>query len=138
MAADEVGAGRPAVINRLYVSGPMSGYENFNYDVFRLVGQRLQAAGFEVVNPAEYSNPEDTYVDLLKEDIRRILGVDGIATLENWWESVGARTEVQIGGLLKLPVRPWEEWLRRAPNRRVLSHPCTHDNPCDECVAGHA
>ena len=43
MAADEVGAGRPTVINRLYVSGPMSGYENFNYDVFHLVSQRLRA-----------------------------------------------------------------------------------------------
>lgn len=37
----------------------------------------------------------------------------GIATLEYWWESTGARNEVAVGGILKMPVRSVEEWLAR-------------------------
>jgi hypothetical protein len=66
-----------------------------------------------VVNPAEVvrSVAQAHYVDLIREDLRLMLDCHGVALLEGWWESTGARNEVSNAGILKMPVRPWAEWL---------------------------
>lgn len=103
--------------SRLYVAGPMSGYEENNYPAFNEAAERLRAAGFSVVNPAEYGTPNRvrvSYQRLLIEDIREMLSCEGIAVLESWWSSVGARNEVQVAGVIGLPVRSVDEWISRS------------------------
>lgn len=136
---DPFADGRPGAITKLYVAGPMSGYPEANYPAFNAASEALRKAGFEVANPADvHIETQHHYVDLLREDLKVMFECKGVATLENWWESTGARNEVQVAGLLKMPVRSLAEWLALAPNRRQLSTPCTPTTPCDECVAGHA
>ena len=104
--------GRPVEIRRLYVAGPCSGYPENNYPEFNRVADELELAGYDVVNPATvHISGRYHYVDLLREDLRAMLECDGVAVLENWWESVGARNEVMVAGLLKMPVRTFQEWL---------------------------
>lgn len=108
--------GRKSSIDRLYVAGPMSGYPENNYPEFNRAANTLRELGYGVVNPAEYGAPKGKrvhYVDLLREDLRHMLDCDGVAVLENWWESAGARNEVQVAGLLKMPVRTVSEWINR-------------------------
>lgn len=113
---DPLADGRPSQIQTLYVAGPMSGYDDCNYPAFHDASKRLIEAGFLVVNPADRDNIDRShYVDILREDLRFILDCDGIATLEYWWESVGARNEVQVAGLLKMPVRSVDEWVDLGP-----------------------
>lgn len=104
--------GRPTEVKRLYVAGPMSGYPESNYPAFNEAANFLKAVGYEVVNPAEdIHEPEMChYVDLLREDLRAMFDCHGVAVLENWWESTGARNEVQVAGLLRMPVRSVAEW----------------------------
>jgi hypothetical protein len=45
---------------------------------------------------------------------RRIGGVDGMATLENWRKSRGSREEVKLAKMLGLPVKPYKTWLKDA------------------------
>lgn len=106
--------------NRLYVAGPMSGYEDANYPAFNAAADALRAAGYEVFNPVDIGDMGSHYTDLLKEDIRIILDCDGIAVLEKWWESTGARLEVNVAGIIGLPVRPVDEWLARAVDGAAL------------------
>lgn len=108
---DPFSDGRPKAITTLYVAGPMSGYPESNYPEFNRASARLRAAGFEVVNPAEIHLERCHYVDLIREDLREMLDCHGVATLDNWWESPGARNEVSCAGLLRMPVRPWVEWV---------------------------
>jgi hypothetical protein len=109
---DPLADGRPTEIRRLYIAGPMSGYPYCNYPAFDMAEELLVASGFEVANPTKvHINGMHHYVDLIREDLRAMLDCQGVATLENWWESVGARNEVQVAGVLKMPVRPLEEWL---------------------------
>lgn len=110
---DPAATGRPGKVRRLYVAGPMSGYVDCNYPHFNDIAKKLRTIGYEVVNPAEYGTGRH-YVDLLREDLRLMLDCEGVAVLEGWWESAGARNEVQVAGLLKMPVRPWLEWTYRA------------------------
>lgn len=113
---DPTATGRPAEVTRLYVAGPMSGYLECNFPAFHAAKKALEQVGYEVVSPADFGSPESHYVDLIREDLRAMLDCHGVATLEYWWESVGARNEVQVGGILKLPVRSVGEWLYRPIN----------------------
>jgi Domain of unknown function (DUF4406) len=37
---------------KIYVSGPMTGYKNYNYPKFQRITSELKAQGFDVVDPA--------------------------------------------------------------------------------------
>lgn len=105
--------GRPKKIKRLYLAGPMSGLPECNYPAFNRTAVLLQGHGFKVVNPADSSLTRAHYVDFLREDLRQMLTCDAVATLEGWWESTGARNEIQVAGLLRMPVRTAREWMDR-------------------------
>ena len=114
---DWAATGRRDAHTVLYVAGPMSGYEDNNYPAFHEASERLRAAGYEVVSPAEFGAEEGSsvhYVDLIREDLRAMLDCHAVAVLENWWQSTGARNEVQVAGVLLMPVRTVSEWLERA------------------------
>lgn len=114
---DPFADGRPKVIRRLYIAGPMTGYPEANYPAFNEVERMLVGRGWEIVNPATcVTGNEAHYVDFIREDLRMMLDCHGVVTLDNWWESVGARNEVQVAGLLKMPIRPWEDWFVRTPD----------------------
>lgn len=113
-------------ISKLYVAGPMTGYPHSNYPVFNSVSRLLREAGFEVVNPAEFGNGKH-YIDFLREDLRLMLDCHGVAVLENWWESTGARNEVQVAGVLKMPVLPWVDWIDRYGKTDQVVH--SHSRP---------
>lgn len=116
---DPLSTGRPEKVDRLYVAGPMSGYPENNYPAFHDATDRLRDAGFAVVNPAEYGDPAGVrvhYVDLLRADLKEMLTCQGVALMDYWWESVGARNEVQVAGLLKMPCRSVSEWMARGPD----------------------
>lgn len=108
--------GRPKHIQKIYVAGPMSGYPECNYPAFNAATSALRETGFEVVNPAEFGDVGSHYVDLIRMDLRVMLDCHAVATLENWWESVGARNEVQVAGILRMPVRSVSDWLQLGPS----------------------
>lgn len=103
--------GRPGSIERLYIAGPMTGYPEFNYPAFREAAKLLKEVGFETVNPADFCENGAHYTDFIREDLRVLLGCHGVAVLDFWWESTGARNEVAVAGILKMPVRSVSEWL---------------------------
>jgi hypothetical protein len=97
----------------VYVSGPMSGYPNFNYDRFNQVTAELRKRGYEVINPVELQGEPTTvtydddgnsvvdpldWVELLSRDLRVILDrkVEQIILLDGWEKSKGAKAEVFI------------------------------------------
>lgn len=107
---DPRATGRPEKVCTLYVAGPMSGYPDCNYPAFDRAEEFLRESGYDVRNPASIGAEGKHYVDLIRKDLYLLLECDGVAVLENWWESVGARNEVQVAGILKLPVRTVSEW----------------------------
>ena len=105
---------------RLYVAGPMTGLPDYNYPAFDGTAALLASAGYGVENPADNealfkdrSGPPH-YTEYLRAGLAQLLRCDGVATLEGWWNSGGARWEVQTAGILGLEVRPVSEWLAMA------------------------
>lgn len=103
-----------AMPSRLYLAGPMSGFSDFNYPAFRYAAGELRTAGYEVENPADNTIESEDYHDYLRAGLAQLQRCGGAAVLEGWWLSGGARWEVQTAGILGLPVRSVDEWLRLA------------------------
>lgn len=98
---------------KLYVAGPMTGIEGFNFPAFRSSAALLRAAGFEVLDPSRRGSniPGYEWVDYMRHDIRDVLDVDGIATLPGSHNSRGARIQIRLAEELGIPVRPVADWL---------------------------
>jgi hypothetical protein len=91
--------------NRLYLAGPMTGIEDFNYPAFNAMAERLRTAGYEVENPADHGTVEGAvWADYMAYGLTR-LGLCGmIALLPGWDLSQGARLEVMIAEHLGMRV----------------------------------
>lgn len=86
---------------KVYLAGPMTGYPNLNFPLFHSEAARLRAMGYEVVNPAEINaDPKADWAGCMREDIRELVGCDGIALLPGWSKSRGASLELYIAEAL--------------------------------------
>ena len=91
--------------NRLYLAGPMTGLDDFNYPAFNAMADELHARGYEVENPADHGTVAGAvWTDYMAYDLTR-LGLCGmIALLPGWEKSQGARLEVLIAERLGMTV----------------------------------
>ena len=94
---------RSTIRKALYLSGPMTGHEDWNYPAFHNAAAKLRSSGYAVINPAEAYDgdttlPFDVY---LRHDLRSILqDCDAIVVLPGWETSPGAVLEVAVGAAL--------------------------------------
>jgi len=95
---------------RVYVSGPMTGYPDYNGNAFAAAATAL-APYYTVVNPAEDLDPDRAWADALRADLQQLLTCDGVATLSGWYGSRGARLEVHVAEALGMPVAPVAMWI---------------------------
>lgn len=92
-----------AFARKLYISGPMTGIPNFNYDAFDEAEGVLENLGYGAVNPArmdqEMGITGDSYQDLLARDLSAILTdpeVEGVCLIDGWRNSRGSTLEAYI------------------------------------------
>lgn len=95
----------------VYLAGPMTGYENFNYDTFHAVASALRARGVTVISPAEdetgvYASApaeEDVNSEVHAEYLRRgfahVLRSDAVLLLPGWQRSHGTRYELDVANV---------------------------------------
>ena len=91
----------------IYLAGPMTGHEGYNYHAFNSVAERLRSSGRTVLNPAENhgGRTDLSYAEYLREAIGQVLQADELWVLPEWETSRGARLEVNIARVLDLPVK---------------------------------
>ena len=104
---------------KLYLAGPMTGIEHFNFPAFDAAAKQLREAGHTVFNPADEDrnmgfegigtsgDPDEAKAmgfslrDALKADLSWICDhAEGIALLYGWEKSKGAQAEVALGRAL--------------------------------------
>lgn len=101
----------------IYLSGPMSGIKNMNYEEFNAVAKRLRTQGYEVINPAEMPMPDfsayqpttpegrlSIWFAFMRQDIKVLMDADTVALLPGWEKSKGARIEVYLAQSLNMEV----------------------------------
>ena len=110
----------------LYIAGPMRRRPEFNFPEFLRVDPILVRAGYGTLNPAQKDLDAgivvaglNGYEEIEGFSIRSVMKVDcdlicdladGIALLDEWWDSRGARAEVALAEALGIPVAHWSRW----------------------------
>lgn len=90
---------------KVYISGPMTGIEDYNFPAFHQAAERLQAAGYRVENPASKGVIDGwTWSDYLRHDLRQLLECDAICLLPGWRNSKGATLEHHVATGLGMAV----------------------------------
>lgn len=85
-----------------YVSGPMTGIDEFNYPAFHHAAAELRHRGHTVVSPAEQDefsglDPQvHEWAEFIRWDIAALVNCDTIVLLHGWHRSKGARLEHHI------------------------------------------
>lgn len=82
----------------IYLSGPMTGYKNLNFNAFNEKATVLRALGHTVLNPAENFEgrkdlPRHVY---MRHDIQMLLKSDHIYFLPGWAGSYGSILEALV------------------------------------------
>jgi hypothetical protein len=96
---------------KLYLSGPMSGYPDYNRAAFEEAAGTLRSLGHEVVSPAEEDHgiPDGEWGHYLARDVAILLtrGLDTIVLLPGWEDSKGAQVELAVAQVLGFAVYEW-------------------------------
>lgn len=129
---------------RLYVAGPMSGCDEWNYPAFHEAARRLRAKGYDVVSPAELdeeghvvgSKPWEWY---MRRDLWALLGCEAVAVLDGWRQSKGASLEVYVASALGMPIvdartlEPVDETVLQEADRLVATdRQSAYGHPLDD------
>ena len=94
---------------KVYISGPMTGYPDWNFPALHQRADELKEAGYDPINPAENFDgqtdlPREVY---MKEDIGQLIGCDCITFLPGWQSSRGAALEALVA--IECGIKPLED-----------------------------
>jgi hypothetical protein len=94
------GTYRPTV----YIAGPMTGYDNFNFDAFDRIAAKWDGRGFAVLNPADsFLKRQDLqYPQYMRSAAMLLLQASAIALIAGWQKSSGACMEALVAARLGL------------------------------------
>lgn len=91
----------------VYLSGPMSGYPDYNRAAFISACDTLRAAGWTVLSPHEVGEqPGFAWDDYMRKDLLLLAQARSVIVLPGWEASRGARLEVHIAHALGMSVIP--------------------------------
>ena len=100
-------------IKKVFISGPMRGYDNMNKEAFFEAEEILKMAGFDVFNPAWLNfGPGFSQADIMAIDTAALSRCDYIYQLDGWERSTGAVGEWQVAKWANIkPInKMWLNW----------------------------
>jgi Domain of unknown function (DUF4406)/Domain of unknown function (DUF5664) len=90
---------------RVYLSGPMTGIDDWNFPAFNQAADNLRRMGYTVSNPAEYgADPAFSWAACLRRDIKDLVDCDVLVQLPGWENSRGANLEGDIASRLGMDI----------------------------------
>tara|TARA_R110000850_G_scaffold235569_1_gene360389 strand:- start:744 stop:1520 length:777 start_codon:yes stop_codon:yes gene_type:complete len=88
---------------KIYIAGPMTGYDQFNRSAFNRTSDALSLAGYIVLNPAILPDGL-TQAQYMQIDLTMLQCCDAIFMLKGWDDSAGAMAEHALAMKLGLTV----------------------------------
>ena len=86
------------MVSKVYISGPMTGYPEYNRPAFAEAAEALRARGWEAANPGRdiMVKGEANWETYMRYAITLMMECDGILMLDGWQLSRGATIEYQL------------------------------------------
>lgn len=95
--------GNLAPKRKIYISGPMTGYADFNRPAFNAAAEKVIADGNAPLNPA--LAPDGlTQAEYMQLAMQQVFMADAIILLDGWNQSKGARAEYALAEKLGLDI----------------------------------
>jgi hypothetical protein len=106
-------------IKKVYIAGPMSGHDDWNFPAFFEAERQLLGMGYEVINPAHNdgptveealksagspSRPNHAWSYYMRRDLPHVMEVDAVCVLPGWQKSKGASLETQVARAIGIPL----------------------------------
>lgn len=105
---------------KVYVSGPMTGMQGYNFDAFNEAEAQLRDLGYEVENPAKFGHDESlNWYDCMRRDIPLVMECDAVVTLYGSWNSKGSKLECDVARGMDIPVYDLISVLENPPYYRT-------------------
>ena len=115
--------------SRIFIAGPMRGYENYNFKKFDHIEELLKQLGFDVVNPARISRKfkeSEVNSDIavynkmvdMQQDAERTCNT--ILLLDGWQWSKGVKLEVKTASELGM------QFLLESDIAEAIKYPVVH------------
>lgn len=80
---------------KIYISGPMTGVNDYNKKAFKEAELWLISQGHRAINP--HNMPlQSSWRDYMRQDLQALFECDAIYMLKGWWDSKGATLERQV------------------------------------------
>lgn len=98
---------------RMYVIGPVTGREDRNRAAFEEARRRLGAVGHEASTPLDFVPEDAEHATAMRMSLCWMLltgSVRGVALLDGWEGSPGARVEEAVAVACGIPCGPVEAW----------------------------
>ncbi|MGI5245462.1 DUF4406 domain-containing protein [Dactylosporangium sp. CA-139066] len=104
----------------VYIAGPMTGMEDWNFPLFFAVERFLKREGYRPINPAKNDGPslsravanaregKHPWAYYMRRDMRHLSRADALCLLPGWERSKGATLEHHIAWALEMPIVVWE------------------------------
>jgi hypothetical protein len=105
-------------MQKMYLSGPMDGIDEFNHPLFNRVAAEFRQVGFAVCTPSEFFDGDKSRErkEYMREAVKYLLEADTIVLLPGWENSKGARLEAAIATELDLSIMEYVETDEQAAN----------------------
>ena len=118
-AAAVIPPGRITADDVVYISGPMTGFEDYNRKAFNAVDTWLRNnIGCTVLNPARH--PDGLrYGEYMRRAYRDLTMASAVVLLPGWESSRGAMAEVHAAGITGLAVATIESVVGSATDKAV-------------------
>lgn len=91
---------------KAYISGPMTGIDDYNYGSFASLCRELRAAGYDVFDPTELfgGRTDLPWEHYMRACLPGVFGCQRVFALRGWESSVGARVEIAAALSAGIPV----------------------------------
>lgn len=99
----------------VYVVGPVTGVEGLNRDEFERVRGELARAGYAARIPHDYVPECYGWEAAMRASVTAMLRCDGVALLDGWQASRGARIERDLAKSLGMFCMGWRGWVEGGP-----------------------
>lgn len=103
----------------VYIAGPMSGHEDWNFPAFFSAEEEIKDLGYQAINPARSDGetveealksagspdkPNFTWEHYMRRDLPMVMASDIVCLLPGWQTSRGARLESYVATELGIPL----------------------------------
>jgi hypothetical protein len=98
----------------LYISGKITGDKDY-HKKFKEAEIRIDGVGFYPINPAACISADTGWSEAMRIAVGLMLNSDGVALLDDWKKSKGARIEARLAHDIGIPVMSLDCWLKGKP-----------------------